>query len=44
MDRRAFISSLAVGALAAPRPGPAQPARKLYSNSFAAGASRPRLL
>jgi putative ABC transport system substrate-binding protein len=30
MDRRAFIGSLALGTLAAPRAAPAQPARKVY--------------
>ena len=30
MDRRAFIGSLALGILAAPRAAPAQPARKVY--------------
>jgi hypothetical protein len=30
MDRRAFIGSLAVGTLALPRAGPAQPAGKVY--------------
>ena len=34
MDRRTFISRLALGTLAVPRAGPAQPARKVVTLRF----------